>query len=476
MEHLMDLFAPEEGKVDKPLVWKSSLPPEIEEGNVEYKLKLLNPTDSRFEHLVTQMNWRLKEGSGEAIYEIGVSDNGDLCGLSQDDLDSSLKTLNRMAERLGATVTVIHRNCVQGYPQERFVAEVLVRKVPENQQFIDIRIAVLGNVEAGKSTLLGVLTQGELDNGRGRARLNLFRHLHEIQSGRTSSISHEILGFNSKGEAINYSMCKVAEEICEISSKVVTLIDLAGHQKYLRTTVFGLTAHCPEFVMLLVAGNTGVVETTKLHYSYTSALKLRTFFVVTKADACYKEELEKTVEDLKSLILKNRGVPLVVNDEHVVKSAEFLAENNAVPILTVSSVTGYNLDLLKKLLNALPPLLSKKEKMKQEQDHPEFQVDEIYSVPNAGGVVVGGVLTKGVLCEGDSMQILPGLQEGQCRTKILSIHRYRVACRVVKTGQYATLALKGVDKSLVRKVHVCPSNAHCLVAHIYGGLDPPLAS
>ena len=34
----------------------------------------------------------------------------------------------------------------------------------------------------------------------GRARLNLFRHLHEIQSGRTSSISHEILGFNSKGE------------------------------------------------------------------------------------------------------------------------------------------------------------------------------------------------------------------------------------------------------------------------------------
>jgi GTPase len=43
-------------------------------------------------------------------------------------------------------------------------------------------------VDAGKSTLLGVLTQGELDNGRGRARLNLFRHLHEIQSGRMHTI------------------------------------------------------------------------------------------------------------------------------------------------------------------------------------------------------------------------------------------------------------------------------------------------
>ena len=67
-------------------------------------------------------------------------------------------------------------------------------------QFLDIRVAVIGNVDVGKSTLLGVLTHGEFDNGRGRARLNLFRHLHEIQSGRTSSISHEILGFNIDGE------------------------------------------------------------------------------------------------------------------------------------------------------------------------------------------------------------------------------------------------------------------------------------
>lgn len=76
-------------------------------------------------------------------------------------------------------------------------------------QFIDLKLAVLGNVDAGKSTLLGVLTQGELDNGRGRARLNLFRHLHEIQTGRTSCISHEILGFNSQGEVRNhvYTAC-----------------------------------------------------------------------------------------------------------------------------------------------------------------------------------------------------------------------------------------------------------------------------
>lgn len=73
-----------------------------------------------------------------------------------------------------------------------------VTQVPDDQHNIEVRVAVMGSADAGKSTLLGVMTQGQLDNGRGRARLNMFRHLHEVQSGRTSSISHEILGFNSK--------------------------------------------------------------------------------------------------------------------------------------------------------------------------------------------------------------------------------------------------------------------------------------
>lgn len=72
---------------------------QVEEGNVEYKLKLLNPTSSRLEHLVTQMKWRLKEGQGEAIYQIGVADSGVLTGLSVQDMESSLSTLRKMAER-----------------------------------------------------------------------------------------------------------------------------------------------------------------------------------------------------------------------------------------------------------------------------------------------------------------------------------------------------------------------------------------
>ena len=49
--------------------------------------------------------------------------------------------------------------------------------------------AVCGPVDAGKSSLIGVLTSGELDNGRGQARSKILIHKHELDSGRTSNIT-----------------------------------------------------------------------------------------------------------------------------------------------------------------------------------------------------------------------------------------------------------------------------------------------
>jgi GTPase len=148
------------------------------------------------------MKWRLREGEGEAIYEIGVEDSGFMAGLTAPDLKASLETLCLMAAQLGATVNVLRRREIPNHDNlqlpVRHAAEVLVRKIPDDRTSIDLRIAVLGNADVGKSTLLGVLTQGQLDNGRGRARLIMFRHLHEVQTGRTSSISHEIMGFDSQ--------------------------------------------------------------------------------------------------------------------------------------------------------------------------------------------------------------------------------------------------------------------------------------
>uniref|UniRef100_A0A8C1RH00 GTP binding protein 2 n=1 Tax=Cyprinus carpio TaxID=7962 RepID=A0A8C1RH00_CYPCA len=431
------------------------LPPEAEEGNIEYKLKLVDPTQYRFEHLATQMKWRLQEGRGEAVYQIGVEDNGLLVGLTEEDMKASLKTLRRMAEKVGADITVLREREVDYDSDEPHrIAEVLIRKVPDDQQFLDLRVAVLGNVDSGKSTLLGVLTQGELDNGRGRARLNLFRHLHEIQTGRTSSISIEILGFDSKGEVVNYSESRTAEEICESASKMITFIDLAGHHKYLKTTIFGLTSYCPDFAMLVVSANTGIAGTTREHLGLAMALKVPIFIVVSKVDLCTKGTVERTVRQLER-ILKQPGcnkVPMLVSstDDAVTAAQKFAQSPSITPIFTLSSVSGESLDLLKVFFNILPPLSNSKEQEELMQQLTEFQIDEIYTVPDVG-TVVGGTLYSGICREGEQLVVGP-TDEGKFRElAVCSIQRNRSGCRVLRAGQAATLALGDFDRSLLRK-------------------------
>jgi hypothetical protein len=84
----------------------ANLGQEIEEGNVEYKLKLVGVSEERLAHLITQMHWRLAEGHDEAIYQIGVRDNGHPLGLCDDELKESLGTLQRMADALEAHTKV----------------------------------------------------------------------------------------------------------------------------------------------------------------------------------------------------------------------------------------------------------------------------------------------------------------------------------------------------------------------------------
>lgn len=62
------------------------------------------------------------------------------------------------------------------------------------------------------------------------------------------------IGFTILGNVVNKPEHGSLDwvKICERSSKVITFIDLAGHERYLKTTVFGMTGHAPDFGMLMV--------------------------------------------------------------------------------------------------------------------------------------------------------------------------------------------------------------------------------
>ena len=76
------------------------------------------------------------------------------------------------------------------------------------------------------------------------------------------------------------------EDICEKSAKVISFIDLAGHERYLKTTVFGMTSALPDYAMLMIGANAGLVGMSKEHLGIALALGIPIAVVITKVDMC----------------------------------------------------------------------------------------------------------------------------------------------------------------------------------------------
>ncbi|RZC35338.1 GTP-binding protein 1 [Asbolus verrucosus] len=407
---------------------------------------LVAPTEEQFELLLQRLKQQLGEGRGEVILEIGGSEDGTENGLLEDELEAAVATLQSLATTLECScVKLRERKDVRGV-----IAQYLIRRVLGQTDFLEIRVAVVGNVDAGKSTLLGVLTHGELDNGRGHARQKLFRHKHEMESGRTSSVGNDILGFDGEGNVVNKPEHGALDwvKICEKSSKVITFIDLAGHERYLKTTVFGMTGHAPDFGMLMVGANAGIIGMTKEHLGLALALSVPVFVVVTKIDMCPANVLQ---DNLKMLIriLKSPGcrkVPVMVKttDDVILSATNFVSER-LCPIFQVSNVSGENLELLKTFLNLLTT------RMEYHENEPaEFQIDDTYSVPGVGTVVSGTTL-KGVIKLNDTLMLGPDPLGHFQPIAVKSIHRKRMAVKEVRAGQTASFALKKIKRSQIRK-------------------------
>ena len=80
--------------------------------------------------------------------------------------------------------------------------------------------------------------------------------------------------------------------------------------------MFGLTGNYPDYTMLMVGSNMGVIGMTKEHYHLTLALKVPCFIVVTKIDMCPPNVLETTLTVLKKMLKApgSKKIPLVIGD------------------------------------------------------------------------------------------------------------------------------------------------------------------
>lgn len=384
-------------------------------------------------------------------------------GLTIDEWEVSIKRLKSAASTVRADCQILLTKNVGGEAEgesdstatkkeTECSGKILIRQQPATvEEVIETRIAVVGNVDAGKSTMLGVLVKGGLDDGRGKARVNLFRHKHEIESGRTSSVGMEIMGFDTTGRVVASDVPgrKLSwEEIGKRSAKVISFTDLAGHERYLRTTVFGLLSSSPNYCLLMVAANNGLIGMSKEHLGIALALNVPVMVCITKIDICPPQILEQTIQQI-TRILKSPGarkIPVFIkNREECINTATQFVSQRICPIFQVSNVTGESLDLVRTFLNILP------HHGHYDADAPfEFHVNDTFSVPFVG-TVVSGIIKSGVIHTGDTVLIGPDSLGQFTTTTVRSIERKRISVPAASAGQSASFALKRVRRKDVRK-------------------------
>ncbi|KAM0455531.1 hypothetical protein ACHAPV_007873 [Trichoderma viride] len=454
----------------------------------------------------------LEESQG-ALYEIGVSDDGHLVGLAKDELDESIATLRVMAASLGCGVTVLRMvivgdcewieiadlngNASQGPTQvtkrdRLWVAEALITPSTELLHSKDakgynkstdgtpldsaasttvpghgksttpqLRVTLTGPIASGKSSLLGTLSTGTLDNGRGKSRLSLLKHRHEMASGMTSSIAQELIGYK---ERLIFSFShRNIESWLDIhdyanDGRLVFMSDSGGHPRYRHTVFRGLMNWAPHWMVLCIAADdaemtsrahdvttpapdSGETDLVKAHLDLSLKLDVPLAIVITKLDLASKVSLQKTMTKILGAIRDADRVPKLLQPDQqprdqlseipqtdwdkVQSFVGNISEHGDmlkhVPIVFTSVLKGVGIGLVHALLASLPlppaptPHGSKDASPQSEQPRNLFHIDDTFSLPrsfddslaNLDGVIVSGHVRLGSFYIGQTIIVGP---------------------------------------------------------------------
>jgi elongation factor 1-alpha len=263
------------------------------------------------------------------------------------------------------------------------------------------KIIVLGNVDAGKSTIVGTLVYGKLDNGDGSSRSRLHLSAHEKSSGRTSTRTP-------------YYLIKHDESGSQL---VTTLIDLCGHEKYLSTTITGMTGLYGDFGILIVAANHGMIGSSKEHMGLMEAIKIPYLILITKVDMCPPDVLRVTKTGISKLIRRRRKCFEIesgsVDDIRTIVDSFHRDKFDMVPVIECSSKTGHNINFIYDLLTNLRSVSRRNLQIPLEERindrptySPVFFIDAYFTVKGIG-IVLGGTMRYGEIRKGQSIWLGP---------------------------------------------------------------------
>jgi len=406
-------------------------------GKMEYKLTLIEKVKPRLRHLTTQLNFRLNEGKGQAIYRIGIEDNGNPIGINDDHLIGSLKMLYKMSKALNSDMLI---DKLYAGIKGRIAYLLIQRRLLEKQK-LDLRIILLGGHSVGKTTLMGVLVGGKSDDGIGLARSNVHKHKHEILSGATSSINEQIVGFDAKGNITNKGFFGQMgwPEILEASSKIIRFVDVSGQEKYSKSMLSAICSQYPDYALVLISGIEGITETTIQHLNLAFTLKVPVIILITKADLIGEEKLLLIRDEVKK-VLKSLSISHVNFLVKTEADVDIFVKNygeSIVPILFISNKTQIGIDLFIQLLYSLP---SHNDWNLMIKDHPEFHITDSYLENNL--TILMGAMYKGTIKLKQRMLLGPSNDGKFMQVEIDSIKCLKELVQSAQAGQICSVRVK----------------------------------
>jgi elongation factor 1-alpha len=386
------------------------------------------------ENLSCQMKHRILAGNGKALYVIGVTDAGSMKGLAREEFDETVLVLKNISMKIDADVTGVEEYKVDG----GLVGLVSVENNVKASEHLLIGTA--GHVDHGKSTLVGALVTGTMDDGAGRTRIYLDVLPHEIARGLSADLSYAVYGI--KGSDVihlkNPLNKRESANVVAESDKIISFVDTVGHEPWLRTTIRGIVGQKLDYGLLVIAADDGITHITKEHLGILLAMDLPVIIAMTKIDLATPEQLKKTEASIHSTLRLVGKVPYrVKSTEDIDTILGKIPEGVIVPILQTSSVTREGYDILENLIFKLPKRnLTSKEPF-------EMYIDRIYQVDSVG-VVVSGTIKQGVVLQNDPVYLGP-MEDGtfkKVRIQSIEMHHYRVNKAIA--GDIVGIAIKGL--------------------------------
>jgi selenocysteine-specific elongation factor len=194
----------------------------------------------------------------------------------------------------------------------------------------------------------------------------------------------------------------------------VSVIDVPGHERYVRTMVAGATGI--DMFLMAIAADDGVMPQTREHAAVLRALQVcKGVVAVTKADLADPELA-------------------------ILQAGELLPDTEVV---AVSARSGAGLGELREALGRVAASTDSRASQDRET---RLHIDRVFTIKGAGTVVTG-TLWSGSVARGDALELLPGRRRARAR----EVHVHDLPVERAAAGQRVAVNLSGLSVSDVAR-------------------------